>query len=292
MKDDSKDGPFGRVRFVAAKYFSTRITDGVVSDENVHKEDEVKKRKLNSMLDEKKEKSQQDVLGQRNLPYNLYDTGNLIKVDNPLSDGSFQVEMKLPESIDVESSISVEVEAGVASFLFCNSFFALVTRCGCLEKFISKSTMEPKDYSTIRSILKGEQGEKVAPYVFKVPNTKAIQEYLDKERITYEIYQQLHVSYNRYINPSYQEDISGRNNTIINEYEKAHHFLEVGCGCGCSAKLPKEEFAELREDFQALTKPEQHIFLMAQLKAMDGGAVNTSRRLKNKTRVNKRTVYC
>ncbi|CAG8604026.1 7112_t:CDS:2 [Ambispora leptoticha] len=38
---------------------------------------------------------------------------NLIKVDNPLSDGSFQVEMKLPESIDVESSILVEVEAGV-----------------------------------------------------------------------------------------------------------------------------------------------------------------------------------
>ena len=79
---------------------------------------------------------------------------------------------------------------------------------------------------------------------------------------------------------------------FMNEYEKALQFLEVGCGCGCSAKLLKEEFAELREDFQALTKPEQDIFLMAQLRSMDGGAINTSQRLKNKTRVNKRTIYC
>ena len=80
---------------------------------------------------------------------------------------------------------------------------------------------------------------------------------------------------------------------IMNEYEKALHFLEAGCGCGCSTnKLPKEKFAELREDFQALTKSEQDIFLMAQLRSMDGGATSTSRRLKNKTRVNKRTVYC
>ena len=46
-----------------------------------------------------------------------------------------------------------------------------------------RSTMEPKNYSTIRSILKKEQGEKIAPYIFK-------QTYLDKERITYEIYQE------------------------------------------------------------------------------------------------------
>jgi hypothetical protein len=75
-----------------------------------------------------------------------------------------------------------------------------------------KSTMEPKDYSTIRSILKSEQGKKIAPYVFKVSDTKAIQEYLDKERITYEIYQ-LYVNSNnsnrRSINTTYQEDISG-----------------------------------------------------------------------------------
>jgi hypothetical protein len=79
---------------------------------------------------------------------------------------------------------------------------------------------------------------------------------------------------------------------IMNEYEKALHFLEVGCGCGCSTKLPKAESAELREAFQALSKPEQDIFLMAQLKAMNGGALNTSRRLKNRARVNKRTLYC
>ena len=79
---------------------------------------------------------------------------------------------------------------------------------------------------------------------------------------------------------------------IMNEYEKALHFLEAGCGCSCSTKMPKEEFAELREDFQALTKSEQDIFLMAQLRSMDGGVTSTSRRLKNKTRVNKRTVYC
>ena len=75
-----------------------------------------------------------------------------------------------------------------------------------------------------------------------------------------------------------------------NEYKKAIDFLEKGCKCGCS-RIPKEEFAELRESFQALSKPEQDIFLMAQLKAMDGGSISTSRRLKKKTRSNKRTFY-
>ena len=76
-----------------------------------------------------------------------------------------------------------------------------------------------------------------------------------------------------------------------NEYEKAIDFLEKGCDCGCSSRIPKEQFAELRESFQALSKPEQDIFLMAQLKAMDGGYISTSRRLKKKTRSNKRTFY-
>ncbi|CAG8581488.1 14246_t:CDS:2 [Ambispora leptoticha] len=71
------------------------------------------------------------------------------------------------------------------------------------------------------------------------------------------------------------------------EYEQAINFLENGCGCGCSAKVPKERLAELHEAFQALSKPEQDIFLMAQLKAMDGGVISTSRRLKNKIRANK-----
>ena len=50
-----------------------------------------------------------------------------------------------------------------------------------------KSTMEPKNYSTIRSILKKAQGEKIAPYIFKINNTQTLQEYLDQEKITYEI---------------------------------------------------------------------------------------------------------
>jgi hypothetical protein len=77
----------------------------------------------------------------------------------------------------------------------------------------------------------------------------------------------------------------------LTEYEKAINFLKNGCNCGCSNKIPKEEFAELRENFQALTKPEQDIFLMAQLRSMDGGAINTSRHLKKKPRANKRTFY-
>jgi hypothetical protein len=48
-------------------------------------------------------------------------------------------------------------------------------------------------------------------------------------------------------------------NTFMNEYEKAFRFVEVGYGCGFSVKLPKEQFARLGEDFQALTQPEQDI---------------------------------
>ena len=47
----------------------------------------------------------------------------------------------------------------------------------------------------------------------------------------------------------------------------------------------------LREAFQALSRSEQDIFLMAQLKAMNGGEITASRRLKKKTRTNKRTFY-
>ena len=76
-----------------------------------------------------------------------------------------------------------------------------------------------------------------------------------------------------------------------NEYQKAINFLEKGCKCSCSSRISKEHFAELRESFQALSKSEQDIFLMAQIKAMDGGSISTSRRLKKKTRSNKRTFY-
>jgi len=50
--------------------------------------------------------------------------------------------------------------------------------------------MEPKNYGTIRSILKKAQGEKIAPYIFKINDTQTLQECLDKEKITYEIYQE------------------------------------------------------------------------------------------------------
>ena len=76
------------------------------------------------------------------------------------------------------------------------------------------------------------------------------------------------------------------------EYQQAINFLQKGCHCGCSAKLPKESFAELREAFQALSKPEQDAFLMAQIKAIDGGLISVSKRLKKKIRSNKKTFYC
>ena len=45
----------------------------------------------------------------------------------------------------------------------------------------------------------------------------------------------------------------------------------------CSSKVPKEAFAEMREAFQALSNSEQDIFLMAQLKAMDGGSISAAK---------------
>ena len=75
------------------------------------------------------------------------------------------------------------------------------------------------------------------------------------------------------------------------EYEKAMRFLEIGCNCDCSKIIPRGKFAELREAFQALSRAEQDIFLMAQLKAMNGREITASRRLKNKPRTNKRTFY-
>ena len=78
---------------------------------------------------------------------------------------------------------------------------------------------------------------------------------------------------------------------MITEYEKAMYFLKNGCNCGYSNKILKKEFAELRENFQALTKPEQDVFLIAQLRSMDGGVINTSQCFKKKLQVNKRTSY-
>ena len=60
------------------------------------------------------------------------------------------------------------------------------------------------------------------------------------------------------------------------EYEKAMRFLEIGCNCGCSKKILREKFTKLCEAFQALSRSEQDIFLMAQLKAMNDGEVTAS----------------
>ena len=70
-----------------------------------------------------------------------------------------------------------------------------------------KSTMEPKNHSTIRSILKKAQGEKIAPYVFKINNTQTLQEYLDQEKITYEIYQEERkiINHKRTLTPTYNK---------------------------------------------------------------------------------------
>jgi len=75
------------------------------------------------------------------------------------------------------------------------------------------------------------------------------------------------------------------NDKNLTEYEKALYFLNLAAVAVAPPKCP-EEFAELR------SKSEEDIFLMAQLRSMDGGAINTSRCLRNKTRINKRTIYC
>jgi hypothetical protein len=43
-----------------------------------------------------------------------------------------------------------------------------------------RTTMVPKNHSALRSILKQEQGEKIAPCIFKLNNTQAIEEYLNR----------------------------------------------------------------------------------------------------------------
>ncbi|KAG9283967.1 hypothetical protein G9A89_005474 [Geosiphon pyriformis] len=72
------------------------------------------------------------------------------------------------------------------------------------------------------------------------------------------------------------------NNNGSAEYRNAIRFLEIGCKCGCSKMIPREKFAELREAFQALSRSEQDIFLMAQLKAKNGGEITASQRHKKK----------
>ena len=44
------------------------------------------------------------------------------------------------------------------------------------------------------------------------------------------------------------------------EYQKAIDFLEKGCDCGCSSRIPKEEFAELRDPFRLSLKQSKTYF--------------------------------
>ena len=78
---------------------------------------------------------------------------------------------------------------------------------GSPTPLIPPTVTEPKNYSTIRSILKKEQGEKIAPYVFKINDTQTLQEYLDQEKITYEIYQEERkiINHKRTLTPTYNK---------------------------------------------------------------------------------------
>src|SRR6185369_9105419 len=55
------------------------------------------------------------------------------------------------------------------------------------------------------------------------------------------------------------------------EYEKVIRFLAIGCNCGCSKKIPREKFAELRKAFQVS---------LDLMKTMNGGEITVIRRLK------------
>ncbi|MCE8164022.1 MAG: hypothetical protein I3273_07015 [Candidatus Moeniiplasma glomeromycotorum] len=54
-----------------------------------------------------------------------------------------------------------------------------------------KSTITPKDYSIVREILKKERGEKLAPFIYKLSKLDSLKKYLDKEDISYEVYQSI-----------------------------------------------------------------------------------------------------
>lgn len=57
------------------------------------------------------------------------------------------------------------------------------------QLIIIRSVMKPRNYSTLRALLKKEQGEKVNPNIFKLENSESIRKYLEKEKITYDLYE-------------------------------------------------------------------------------------------------------
>jgi hypothetical protein len=82
-----------------------------------------------------------------------------------------------------------------------------------------------------------------------------------------------------------------RSKNNSNEYNQALQFLEKGCKCSCSKKLPNDKFAKRRADFQSLSKSEKGIFVMANLITMDEGDTTTSSRFPKRERTNLRTFY-
>src|SRR6185312_6871818 len=81
-------------------------------------------------------------------------------------------------------------------------------------------------------------------------------------------------------------------NTSFSEYKQALKFLKKGCECGCFKKVPSEDFAQFRSDFQSLPKSEQDALVMGQLFIMrDREKISASPRLKNKERTNQRFLY-
>jgi len=57
------------------------------------------------------------------------------------------------------------------------------------QLIIIRSVMKPRNYSTLRALLKKEQGEKINPNIFKLENSQRVQKYLEKEKITYDLYE-------------------------------------------------------------------------------------------------------
>ena len=57
------------------------------------------------------------------------------------------------------------------------------------QLIIIRSVMKPRNYSTLRALLKKEQGEKVNPKIYKLENGRSIQNYLEKQKITYDLYE-------------------------------------------------------------------------------------------------------
>ena len=73
-----------------------------------------------------------------------------------------------------------------------------------------KSTITPKNYSTVREILKKERGEKLAPFIYKLSKLDSLEHYLSKENINYEVYQSIKTDQEESIFASYEEAVKDK----------------------------------------------------------------------------------